>query len=98
MIFSQWPLFAAIALTLTSVQSTTDNAPACKPTTQTLANGVVITVRSAGGNSPGQACEVLVRDRNGRTVFTDRGFNTEIHPATGRDIDNDGRPDAVVGV
>jgi hypothetical protein len=98
MIFSQWPLLAAIALTFTFSQSTPDNAPACKPTTQTLTNGVVITVRSVDGNKPEQACEVLVRDRNGRTVFTDRGFNTRIHPATGRDIDNDGRPDAVVGV
>jgi hypothetical protein len=41
---------------------------------------------------------VQVRDRNGRTVFADRGFAAEIHAATGRDIDNDGRPDAVVGI
>jgi hypothetical protein len=98
MIFLGGPLLAAIAFTLTVIQSTPDKAPACKPATTTLANGVVITVRSTGIANPEQACEVLVRDRNGRTVFTDRGFTTEIHSATGRDIDNDGRPDAVVGV
>lgn len=89
-------VFAALLLATMQVQPA--GAPLCKPTSTTLANGVVVVVRSAGGNNPDQACEVSVRDRNGRTVFSDRGFDTQIHPATGRDIDNDGRPDVVVGV
>jgi len=91
-------ILAVAAFFLAFIQSTPEGAPSCTPATTTLANGVVVTVRSAGTNNPELACEVLVRDRNGRTVFSDRGFDTQIHPATGRDIDNDGRPDVVVGV
>ncbi len=91
------PLLAA-AFLLTSLQTPPDTAQPCKPASLTLAGGVVVSVRSGGGNDPGLACEVLVRDRNGRAVFTDRAFNAEIHAATGRDIDNDGRPDIVLGV
>lgn len=100
----RWLLLAATAFLLAALpnaavaQSMPDDKPSCMPTTKTLANGVVLTVRSAAGNRPERACEVVIRDRIGRTVFSDRGFNTEIHPATGSDIDNDGRPDAVVGV
>ena len=66
--------------------------------TQTLSNGAVIVIRTVPANELKQACEVSVHDRIGRTIFEDRGFNTRIDPATGRDIDNDGQPDAVVGV
>src|SRR5688572_27034114 len=86
------------ALLLATLQAQPAGAPLCKPTSTTLTNGVVVAVRSVGGNNPDLACEVSVRDRNGRSVFNDRGFDTAIHPATGRDIDNDGRPDVVVGV
>ena len=68
------------------------------PITQSPTNGVTITVRAVEGNPPAQACEVSVKDRNGRDIFTDRGFSARIDPATGRDIDNDGQPDAVVGL
>ena len=66
--------------------------------THTLSNGATITVRAVSPNELQQACEVSVRDRSGRTIFEDRGFNTRVDPATGRDIDNDGQPDAVVAV
>ena len=72
--------------------------PANPTLTKTLSNGAVVTVRSVTPNSLGQTCEVTVRDRSGKVVFEDRGFNTSIDPATGRDIDNDGQPDAVVGI
>jgi hypothetical protein len=98
MILSVWPHLAATAFLLAFTQSTPVNTPSCQPKTQTLANGAVVSIQAAGGNSPEQACEVLVRDRTGRTVFSDRAFGAQIHPATGRDIDNDGRPDAVLGV
>jgi hypothetical protein len=91
-------ILLAVAAFLAAVQAAPVSALPCKPETKTVANGVVITVRSAGGTNPEQACEILVRDRNGRAVFSDRGFNAEIHAVTGRDVDNDGRPDAVVGV
>ena len=75
-------------------QSTQNN----QSLSRTLANGASVTVRPVAANSLQQTCEVIVRDRNGKTVFEDRGFNTGIEPASGRDIDNDGQPDAVVGV
>ena len=96
MIFLAGSLVAA-ATFFVSAQAAPVDMP-CKADSRTVANGVVLTVRSTGGTNPEQACEILVRDRNGRTVFSDRGFNAEIHPVTGRDIDNDGRPDAVVGI
>jgi hypothetical protein len=65
---------------------------------RTFANGVVITIRSVPANELKQTCEVSVRDRSGKTIFEDHGFNTKIDAATGRDIDNDGQPDAVLGV
>src|SRR5688572_28390652 len=71
------------ALLLATLQAQPAGAPLCKPTSTTLTNGVVVAVRSVGGNNPDLACEVSVRDRNGRTVFNDRGFDTAIHPATG---------------
>jgi hypothetical protein len=64
----------------------------------TMTGGGAITIRSVPANELKQTCEVSVRDRNGKTIFEDRGFSTKIDPATGRDIDNDGQPDAVVGV
>jgi hypothetical protein len=66
--------------------------------TRNLPNGGSIAIRTVPANELKQTCDVSVRDRSGRTIFEDRGFNTKIDPATGRDIDNDGQPDAVVGV
>ena len=79
---------------LTCRQSAPDNPPL----TRTLPNGATVTVRAVPPNELRQTCEVSVRDRSGKTVFEDRGFNTRIDPATGRDIDNDGEADVVVGV
>jgi hypothetical protein len=42
--------------------------------------------------------KVTVRNKAGGTVFTAEGFGTRLHPDSGRDIDNDGKPDAIVGV
>jgi hypothetical protein len=74
--------------------SATDN----QVLTRTLANGATITVRPVPPNELQQKCSISVRDRNGKTIFEDRGFSTNIDPATGRDIDNDGQPDAVAGI
>jgi hypothetical protein len=105
-----WHRFLTIVFLLytvsaaTHAQSAAQENLACRQSgpnnngTQPLSNGAVITIRAVPANELKQACEVSVRDRNGRTIFEDRGFNTKIDPATGRDIDNDGQPDVVVGV
>jgi len=98
-------LIASILLLLTLPQATPPQELVCRqsatstePLTRTLANGATITVRSISPNQLQQTCEVSVRDRSGKTIFEDRGFNTRVDSATGRDIDNDGQPDAVVAV
>ena len=57
-----------------------------------------VIIRTVPANELRQTCEVSVRDRSGKTIFEDRGFNIRIDPATGRDIDNDGQPDIVIAV
>jgi hypothetical protein len=105
MSFPWWPLQAAITILVLQTQSTPteelachQSAPSNQTFTRSLSNGAVLIIRRVDANSLGQACEAVVRDRNGKTIFEDRGFNTRIDPATGRDIDNDGQIDAVVGV
>ena len=44
-----------------------------------------------------EACTAEVRDRSGKLVFQSQGFNAEFTDTNGRDIDNDGHPDIVVG-
>jgi len=79
-------------------QAPSEDVPCEQANSRTLANNVVVTVRPVAGADPSQACEVSIRDRNGKAVFSDRGFKTKILAVTGRDIDNDGQPDVVVGV
>jgi hypothetical protein len=43
------------------------------------------------------ACIIEVRDRSGRLVLTREGFNTKLHDESGRDVDNDGSPDLIIG-
>ena len=100
-----WPLRAAITLFVLQTSPAPTEELACHPSTpnsqaftRTLSNGATVMVRRMDANGLGQACEVVVRDRSGKMIFEDRGFNTRIDPATGSDIDNDGQADAVVGV
>ena len=44
------------------------------------------------------ACVVEVRDRSNRIVFTREGFNSRLHEDSGRDVDNDGSADLIVGI
>lgn len=80
-------------------QSTEDGcrrgAPAAESTTR-LEGGFTVRVRPSGRSV--EPCEIVLEDRAGRSVFVSAGFSARIHPATGQDIDNDGRPDAVLGV
>ena len=96
---------AYIPVLLTVLQTASPQELACRQAgtsnetlTRALPNGATITVRPVSPNQLKQTCEVSVRDRNGKTIFEDRGFNTRVDSATGRDIDNDGQPDAVVAI
>ena len=96
---------AYIPVLLTVLQTASPQELACRQSgtsnetlTRALPNGATITVRPVSPNQLKQACEVSVRDRNGKTIFEDRGFNTRLDSATGRDIDNDGQPDAVLAI
>lgn len=69
------------------------------PVTRTLQDGVVVTMtRRSGPDAVEDACQVEVKDRAGKVVFSKMGFNTELHADSGRDVDNDGSPDLVIGV
>ena len=85
---------AAAAQDTACRHSRTDN----RTLTRKLTNGATITVQPLSPNELQQSCGISVRDRNGKTIFEDRGFSTNIDPATEHDIDNDGQPDAVVGI
>jgi hypothetical protein len=67
-------------------------------TTRTVQDGFTVTLwRQADPALKEDACVVEVRDGSGQIVFARRGFNTRLHPDSGRDVDNDGRPDVIVG-
>jgi hypothetical protein len=67
--------------------------------TQAAPDGFSVTVRRKADRAlTGDACVVEVRDRSNRVVFTREGFNSRLHEDSGRDVDNDGAPDVIVGV
>src|SRR4030095_8564121 len=62
-------------------------------------DGVVVTMtHNRDADAVEDACKVEVRDRTATVVFSKTGFNTRLHPDSGRDIDTDRQPDLVVGV
>jgi hypothetical protein len=66
--------------------------------TRTVQDGFTVTVRrKADPKRVEDACVVEVRDPAGQVVFTREGFNTRLHPDSGRDVDNDGVPDLIIG-
>jgi hypothetical protein len=66
--------------------------------TRAAQDGFSVTVRrKADAALAKDACVIEVRDRAGRLVFTREGFNTRVHDDSGRDVDNDGSPDLIVG-
>lgn len=104
---NRWPLLAAttflLASTLHAAQSDIvspcdPNGDSAQPASKTLTNGSRILIRHLPDGPPGQTCEVTVQDRNGRVIFSDRGFSAGWHEATGHDIDDDGQPDVVLGI
>jgi hypothetical protein len=66
--------------------------------TRTVQGGVTVTVRRKPEPGPAEnACVIEVRDASGRIVFAREGYNTSLHGDSGRDADNDGTPDLIVG-
>ena len=63
----------------------------------TVQNVTVTIAPSPKPDDVEEACTAEVRDRSGKVVFQSQGFNTELTDTNGRDIDNDGHPDIVVG-
>jgi hypothetical protein len=43
------------------------------------------------------ACAIEVRAPSGEIVFAREGYNTGLHDDSGRDVDNDGAPDLIIG-
>lgn len=66
--------------------------------TRTVQDSFSVSVhRKADPAATKDACVVEVRDPSGKVVFTREGFNTGLHADSGRDVDNDGAPDLVIG-
>jgi hypothetical protein len=67
-------------------------------TTRVVQDGFSVTVRrKANPALIEDACIIEVRDRSGRMVLMHEGVNTRLHDDSGRDVDNDGSPDLVIG-
>ena len=66
--------------------------------TRAVQDGFSVTVRrKADPALTNDACVIEVRDRSGRLVLMREGFNTKLHDQSGRDVDNDGSPDLIIG-
>jgi hypothetical protein len=66
--------------------------------TRAVQDGYSVTVRRKPDPAlKANACLIEVRDRSGRIVLTREGFNTKLHADSGRDVDNDGSPDLIIG-
>lgn len=66
--------------------------------TRTVQGGLSVTVRrKADPALTRDACIIEVRDGSGRLVAMREGFNTKLHDESGRDVDNDGSPDLIIG-
>ena len=66
--------------------------------TRTVQDGYTVTVRrQADPALTKDACVVEVRGPSGQVVFTRDGYNTRLHADSGRDVDNDGTPDLIIG-
>jgi hypothetical protein len=75
------------------------SVPSAQRVTRAAQDGFSVTVRrKADPALTKDACVVEVRDRSNRIVFTREGFNSRLHEDSGRDVDNDGSADLIVGV
>src|SRR5262249_19483029 len=66
---------------------------------RTVRDGIVVTMtRRSGPDAVEDPGLVEGRGRAGAVALSKSGFNTRLHPDSGRDVDNDGSPDLIVGV
>lgn len=66
--------------------------------TRTVQDGFAVTVwRKAESAEREHACVIEVRDASGQIVLAREGFNTSVHADSGRDVDNDGTADLILG-
>jgi hypothetical protein len=75
------------------------SVPAEQRVTRAAQDGFSVTVRrKADPALTKDACVIEVRDRSNQVVFTRDGFNSRLHEDSGRDVDNDGAADLIVGI
>jgi hypothetical protein len=66
--------------------------------TRTVQDGFSVSVRRKADSAlTNDACIIEVRDHSRRLVLMREGFNTQLHDDSGRDVDNDGSPDLIIG-
>jgi hypothetical protein len=66
--------------------------------TRALDGGLTLAVRrNADPGASENACVVEVRDSSGQMLFSREGYSARVLGETGRDVDNDGFPDLVIG-
>jgi hypothetical protein len=92
------------ALTLATAQPPPETAcwseqrPLNHVITRTLDGGFILTIAPSTDPDVEYGCRAEVRDGTGKIVFEGEGFNTRLHPESGRDVDGDGRPDLIIGI
>ncbi len=71
--------------------------PAAAQRVQTEQGYTIELASEAANADPEAACRIVVTDSKGNVVYRNEGYNTRIHPDSGRDVDNDGHPDLILG-
>jgi hypothetical protein len=93
-------LGAAISLgqAVSEVACWSENRLESGPIVRAYDTGYVLTIAPSANPDLEYGCRVEVRDNSGRVVFAGEGFNTRLHPESGRDVDGDGHGDLIIGV
>src|SRR5262245_8163302 len=68
------------------------------PIVRATSDGYTLTISPSSDPDVEYGCRAELRDNTGRVVFEGEGFNTRLHPDSGRDVDGDGHGDLIVGV
>ncbi len=74
-----------------------DKRSVSRAMTRTI-DGFTLTIGPSTDLDVEYGCRAEVRDATGKAVFEGEGFNTRLHPESGRDVDGDGRGDLIVGI
>jgi hypothetical protein len=68
------------------------------PIVRAFDSGFVLTLAPSSDPDVEYGCRAELRDTTGRVVFEGEGFNTRLHPESGRDVDGDGHGELIVGI